>query len=111
MLTKGSLRLFVGLCLTLTAGSALGYGYEYLPGGRSRPSNETLGRVDTTLFGGTCYLIGTQTPIDCRLDFKVLGLANVYDKAPYVTVGVPHDQGQHAMPTDNGQRFDSTATQ
>ena len=28
-----------------------------------------------------------------------------------VTVGVPHDQGQHAMPTDNGQRYDSTANQ
>lgn len=27
-----------------------------------------------------------------------------------VTVGVPHDQGQHNMPTDNGQRYDSTAS-
>lgn len=27
-----------------------------------------------------------------------------------VAVGVPHDQGQHSMPTDNGQRYDSTAT-
>jgi hypothetical protein len=27
-----------------------------------------------------------------------------------VTVGVPHDQGQHDMPVDNGQRYDSTAT-
>lgn len=27
-----------------------------------------------------------------------------------VVVGVPHDQGQHDMPTDNGQRYDSTAT-
>lgn len=26
-----------------------------------------------------------------------------------VTVGVPHDQGQHKLPTDNGQRYDSTA--
>jgi hypothetical protein len=26
-----------------------------------------------------------------------------------VAVGVPHDQAQHAMPTDNGQRYDSTA--
>lgn len=27
-----------------------------------------------------------------------------------VTVGVPHDKGQHNMPVDNGQRYDSTAT-
>lgn len=27
-----------------------------------------------------------------------------------VTVGVPHDQGQHNLPVDNGQRYDSTAT-
>lgn len=83
MLTKGSLRLVVGLCLALAAGSVFANGYEYMPGGRYRPSNETLGRIDTALFGGTCYYIGTQTPIDCRLDFKVLGLADVYDKPPY----------------------------
>ena len=27
-----------------------------------------------------------------------------------VGVGVPHDQGQHSAPVDNGQRYDSTAT-
>lgn len=27
-----------------------------------------------------------------------------------VAVGVPHDQGQHNMPTDNGLRYDSTAS-
>ena len=28
-----------------------------------------------------------------------------------VTVGVPHDQGQHSLPVDNGQRYDSTTSQ
>jgi CARDB protein len=28
-----------------------------------------------------------------------------------VSVGVPHDQGGHNMPVDNGQRYDSTASQ
>lgn len=80
---KHSFVLFAVLGLLVATDDVLADGYQFLPGGKYRPSNETLGRVDTAQFGGSCYLIGTQTPINCHFDFKVLGLADVYNSAPY----------------------------
>lgn len=76
--------------------SANGY-IQYAPGPSYRASNFETGRHGYAYFGTYCYDNITGDPINCEVDFSVLGLADVLNNAPYSPIGYPElsIQGGH----------------
>lgn len=74
----------------LSATTALADGFiQYGSSPVYRPSNVVLNRPTISYFGAYCYNDWTGYPIDCEVDFKVLGLASVLDNPPYTDSGYP----------------------
>ena len=76
---------------------------NYAPGPIYRTSNSETGRKEKAEFGVDCYDMFSQQLIDCKVDLKVLGLADVLPGLGYTSSGYPeilivggHMEDEHA---------------